>query len=136
MLNKNFRYVSLDFETTGLDTKKDEVIQVGLLEIDINGKPIKEFKSFVKPQKDISEIRDLVSYITGISLEDLNGAPSIFDLKKDIELFFGDNVVLIGHNIQFDIDFIERYFPDIGYYDSIDTFNMSQNLVHFAPSYA
>ncbi|HKL43684.1 MAG TPA: 3'-5' exonuclease [Candidatus Absconditabacterales bacterium] len=136
MLNKNFRYVSLDFETTGLDTKKDEVIQVGLLEIDINGKPIKEFKSFVKPQKDISEIRDLVSYITGISLEDLNGAPSIFDLKKDIELFFGDNVVLIGHNIQFDIDFIERYFPDILYYDSIDTFNMSQNLVHFAPSYA
>ena len=136
MLNKNFRYVSLDFETTWLDTKKDEVIQVGLLEIDINWKPIKEFKSFVKPQKDISEIRDLVSYITWISLEDLNGAPSIFDLKKDIELFFGDNVVLIWHNIQFDIDFIERYFPDIWYYDSIDTFNMSQNLVHFAPSYA
>ncbi len=136
MLNKNFRYVSLDFETTWLDTRKDEVIQVGLLEIDINWNPIKGFKSFVKPQKDLSEIRDLVAYITWIVLEDLNDAPSIFDLKKDIESFFGDNVILIWHNIQFDIDFIKRYFPDIKYYDSIDTFNMSQNLVHFAPSYA
>jgi DNA polymerase III epsilon subunit-like protein len=56
---------------------------------------IKEFKSFLKPQKDIKELRDLVSYITGISLKDLESAPSIFDLQNDIKEFFGDNVILI-----------------------------------------
>jgi len=95
MLNKNFRYVSLDFETTGLDVKKDEAIQIGLVEIDVNGKPIKEFKSFVKPQKDISELRDLVAYITGIKMDDIKDAPSILDLKDEILDFFGENVVLI-----------------------------------------
>jgi DNA polymerase III alpha subunit (gram-positive type) len=95
MLNKNFRYVSMDFETTGLDVNKDEAIQIGLIELDVNGKPIQEFKSFIKPQKDISELKDLVAYITGISLDDLKEAPSIFDLKEKIEEFFGDNVILV-----------------------------------------
>jgi len=136
MLNKNFRYLALDFETTGLDPKKDEAIQIGLAEIDINWKIIKEFKSFLKPQKDIKELKDLVAYITWISLDDLQKAPSIFDLQKEIFDFFGENVILIWHNIQFDIDFIKKYFPDIQYYDQIDSMYLSQNFVHFAPSYA
>lgn len=136
MLNKNFRYVAMDFETTGLDPKKDEAIQIWLVEIDVDWKVIKEFKSFLKPQKDIKQLRDLVAYITWISLDDLYGAPSIFDLKNDIEDFFGNDVILIWQNIQFDIDVIHKYLPDIKYYDSIDTMYMAQNLVHFAPSYA
>ncbi|HOG14997.1 MAG TPA: exonuclease domain-containing protein [Candidatus Absconditabacterales bacterium] len=136
MLNKNFRYIALDFETTGLDPKKDEAIQIGLAEIDVNGKIIKEFKSFLKPQKDIKELKDFVAYITGISLDDLQEAPSIFDLQKEIFDFLGENVILIGHNIQFDIDFLKKYFQNIKYYDQIDTMYLAQNFVHFAPSYA
>jgi hypothetical protein len=34
------------------------------------------------------------------------------------------------------LSFIKKYFPEIKYYETIDTFNMAQNLVHFAPSYA
>lgn len=136
MLNKNFRYVAMDFETTGLDPRKDEAIQIWLVEIDINWKVINEFKSFLKPQKDIKELRDLVAYITWISLKDLESAPSIFDIKENILKFFGDDVILVWQNIQFDIDFINKYLPDIKYYDSIDTMYMAQNLVHFAPSYA
>ena len=136
MLNKNFRYVAMDFETTGLDPKKDEAIQIWLVEVDINWNVIKEFKSFLKPQKDIKELRDLVAFITGISLDDLSDAPSIFDLKENIDQFFGDDVILIWHNIQFDIDFIKKYFDEVKYYDCIDTMYMAQNLVHFAPSYA
>lgn len=136
MLNKNFRYIALDFETTGLDPKQDEAIQIWLAEIDINWKLIKEFKSFLKPQKDIKELRDLVAYITWISLDDLQEAPSIFDLEEEISSFFGENVILIWHNIQFDIDFLKKYFPNIEYYDQIDTMYLAQNFVHFAPSYA
>lgn len=136
MLNKNFRYVSLDLETTGLDKKKDEVIQVGLVEIDINWSVIKQFQSFVKPEKKIEDLKTLVAYITWISIDDISPAPKINDLQNNIKEFFGENVVLVWHNIQFDIDFIKRYLPDLEFYDSIDTFYLSQNLVHFAPSYA
>ena len=136
MLNKNFRYIALDFETTGLDPKKDEAIQIGLAEIDVNWKIIKEFKSFLKPQKDIKELKDFVAYITWISLDDLQEAPSIFDLQKEIFDFLGENVILIWHNIQFDIDFLKKYFQNIKYYDQIDTMYLAQNFVHFAPSYA
>ena len=136
MLNKNFRYIALDFETTGLDPKKDEAIQIGLAEIDVNWKIIKEFKSFLKPQKDIKELKDFVAYITWISLDDLQEAPSIFDLQKEIFDFLGVNVILIWHNIQFDIDFLKKYFQNIKYYDQIDTMYLAQNFVHFAPSYA
>ncbi len=136
MLNKNFRYVAIDFETTWLDVKKDEAIQIGLVEIDSKWKFLKEFKSYIKPQKDISELRDIVAYITKIDLEDIKSAPSVFDLQDQIFEFFGENVILVWQNIEFDLNFIKKYFPEIEYYDTIDTFSMAQNLVHFAPSYA
>ncbi len=136
MLNKNFRYVALDFETTWLDVKKDEAIQIWLVEIDIKWNFLKEFKSYIKPQKDISELKNIVGYITWISLDDISNAPEIFELKDKIDEFFGENVILIWQNIEFDLNFIKKYFPDINYYDTIDTFVMAQNLVHFAPSYA
>lgn len=136
MLNKNFRYVAIDFETTWLDVKKDEAIQIWLVEMDEKWNFLSEFKSFLKPQKSIEELKDIVWYITGIDLADVNNAPSIFDLRWEIEKFFGDNVILIGQNIAFDLSFIKKYFSDISYYDTIDTFPMAQNLVHYAPSYA
>lgn len=136
MLNKNFRYVAIDFETTWLDVKKDEAIQIWLVEIDDKWNFLKEFKSYIKPKKDILELRDIVAYITWINLDDINNAPSIFDLKDKISEFFGENVILIGQNIEFDLNFIQKYFWDIKYFDTMDTFVMAQNLVHFAPSYA
>ncbi|HCB52040.1 TPA: hypothetical protein DEP21_05780 [Patescibacteria group bacterium] len=36
MLNSDFRYIGLDFETTGLDPAKDEPIQIGIVEMDIS----------------------------------------------------------------------------------------------------
>ena len=136
MLNNEYRYVAMDFETTGLDVKNDEAIQLWIVEIDVNWNIIKQFKSYIKPQKNVEELKSLVAYITWISLDDINSAPTIFDLEDEIQQFFGENVILIWHNIQFDIDFLKKYFPDIKYFDSVDTFYLAQNLVHFPLSYA
>lgn len=38
MLNPHYRYIALDFETTGLDIHSDEPIQIGIVEIDAQGK--------------------------------------------------------------------------------------------------
>ena len=136
MLSDKFRYVAMDFETTGLDVSKDEAIEIWIVEIDINWNIVKQFKSFLKPEKNISELKSLVAYITWISLEDVKSAPSIFDIKYEILEFFWENTIVIGHNIEFDINFLKKYFPDVKYFDSIDTFYLAQNLIHYPLSYA
>lgn len=136
MLNRKYRYVAMDFETTWLDLQKDEAIEIWLVEIDVEWNVINEFKSYIKPEKNITELKSLVAYITWISIKDIQSAPMINDLWDDISKFFWDNVILIGHNIEFDINFLKKYFPNVVYFDSIDTFYLAQNLVHFALSYA
>ena len=136
MLSDKFRYVAMDFETTWLDVSKDEAIQIWLVEIDVNWNIVNQFKSFLKPEKNISELKSLVAYITWISVDDIQSAPSIFEVQDEILKFFGENTILIGHNIEFDINFLKKYFPDVKYFDSIDTFYLAQNLIHYPLSYA
>lgn len=136
MFSKDYRYVAIDFETTGLDINKDEAIQIGLVEIDNKGKIIKEFSSLIQPKTDIKKVKEIVEFMTGISLEQIHKAPSIQDIQENIFEFFGENTILIGHNIQFDIHFLTKYFPDIKFYDSVDSFQLAQTFVHFPPSYA
>ena len=136
MLSGKYRYVAMDFETTWLDVSKDEAIQIWIVEIDMNWNILNQFKSFLKPEKNISELKSLVAYITWISIDDIQSAPSIFDIKDEILKFFWENTILIWHNIEFDINFLKKYFPDVKYFDSIDTFYLAQNLVHYPLSYA
>ena len=136
MLSDKFRYVAMDFETTGLDLSKDEAIQIWIVEIDTDWNVVKQFKSFIKPEKNISELKNLVAYITWIDIHDVQNAPTIFDLQDEILEFFCENTIVIGHNIEFDLNFLKKYFPDVEYFDSIDTFYLAQNLIHFPLSYA
>jgi DNA polymerase III epsilon subunit-like protein len=63
MLNPAYRYVSLDFETTGLDTQKDHIIQVGVLCFDHTGNIVDEFVSLVKPE-NYESMTTMTAYIT------------------------------------------------------------------------
>lgn len=59
-LSSQRRYVGLDFETTGLDTQKDEPIQIALVEMDAQGNIVREFSSYLKPKKNIAALKDIV----------------------------------------------------------------------------
>lgn len=136
MLNSQYRYVAMDFETTGLDYEKDVPIQIWLVEVDVSGNVLQQFKSYIQPDKPVSELKTLVAYITWISVEDIKNAPKFDELLPEILKFFWENVIIIWHNIQFDINFLKKYIPDVQYFDSIDTFYLAQNLIHFPLSYA
>ncbi len=135
-LNKQYRYIGLDFETTGLDFTKDEPIQIGIVEIDHTGQIINEFSSLLKPTKDLNELKTIVWFITGISVDDIANAPTPQDILPNIKQFFTDNTILIGHNIKFDLEFLHKFFPDLSYADTIDTFPLAQGLIHYQSSYA
>ncbi len=77
-----------------------------------------------------------MGFITGLSIGDLETAPSREQVEKDIMHFFGANTIIIGHNIGFDLDFLNKYFPSLTYHTKIDTMNLAQTIVHYTPSYA
>lgn len=136
MLNNKYRYIGLDFETTGLDVTKDEPIQIGIIELDHTGKIIGEYQSLIKPDKKTDELKHIVGFITWLSINELETAPTRKEILPQIENFFWENTIIIWHNIGFDIDFLNKYFPTLSYYKQIDTFILAQAIVHYAPSYA
>lgn len=107
-------YIVIDIETTGLLPYCDEIIEVAAIKIK-NNKIIDTFESLVKPELEIDKF---VEELTGITNEDLKSAPSIIDVLPSYLDFIGDNI-LIGHNINFDINFL--------YDNSIDVLNKPLN---------
>lgn len=63
-INSQTRFVSIDFETTGLDTTKDEPIQVGVVIADANFCIVDVYTQLIKPEKNIKELKHVVGYIT------------------------------------------------------------------------
>lgn len=135
MLNPAYRYVSLDFETTGLDTQKDHIIQVGAVLFDHTGKIIDEFVSLVKPE-NYESMTTMTAYITWLSEEDIQSAPALSYIDQRLRWFFDEHTIVIGHNVGFDMAFAERFFPWLAYVWTIDTYPRSQNFIHFVPSFA
>lgn len=94
-LNTHYRYIGLDFETTGLDVTKDEPIQIGIIEIDAQGNIIDSYQSLIKPDKKTDELKHIVGFVTGLSITDLEHAPNRDTILQDIQRFFGENTIII-----------------------------------------
>lgn len=95
------RYVIVDIETTGLDPDCCEIIELGALKVDY-GKVTDEYASLIKPSEPIDSF---ISKLTGITNEMLSDAPRIETALPEFMNFVGDETV-IGHNVNFDINFI------------------------------
>jgi len=92
---KDLNYVCFDLETTGLNIEKDEPIQIGILKFDKNFKILETYKTYIKPRKDIDELRNIVSFITGLKLENLETAHYIEKLLPEFSKYFDEKTVLI-----------------------------------------
>lgn len=95
MLPKNF--VALDLETTGLDSEKDEIINIALVRFE-NGDIAANLDFIVKPQKELSSF---VNYLTGISQSELDEAKPFKEIAPQI-LEFINGMPIVAHNAAFD----------------------------------
>jgi len=122
-------FVAVDLETTGLDPQLETIIEVGLIYFE-NGKIKDKFTKTVNPRKTVS---DNVLMLTGIKQEELYSSPTLDKIIPDVKDFIEDKP-LVGHNIAFDISFLERIFPveNLTY----DTFNLSRIYLPFVSSYS
>src|ERR1700739_2655527 len=102
--------ILLDVETTGLDQRKDEVIELGIVKFDYLpdgrvGGLRGVFSSFNEPSEAIpSEITALI----GITNEMVAGQH--ID-EAAVSSFADEAVIVIAHNASFDRKFAERYWP-------------------------
>lgn len=94
-------YVVVDIETTGLDPRWDEIIELSALRV--RGGEVRDtFSTFVKPENEIS---DFITQLTGITNDDVADAPSVGVVLPDFLDFIGSDVI-VGHNVHFDVNFI------------------------------
>ena len=120
-------FVAFDLETTGLSSRKDQIIEIGAVKFQ-NGKEIDRFQTFVDPGRTLE--RKIVE-LTGITDAMLVGAPKIDKALPAFLEFVGDNV-LVAHNADFDTGFIRAACNQLGYaynFTSADTLVLSQNLM-------
>ncbi len=105
-------YTVIDTETTGLNpTDGDEIIAVGAIRI-VNGRILHRemFDSFVRPRRPISASSQ---EIHGITPEMLRGKPTIDQVLPRFKRFIEDTVI-VGHNVAFDMRFLEVQGKPLG----------------------
>ena len=124
---KNCRLVVFDFETTGLDSNKDQIIEIGGLVVE-NGVAGGEFSTLVKPTIPLPEA---ASKITGITDEMLADQPPI-DQELPKFLKFIEGSILVAHNAEFDMAFLRNACDRLGYqiqWPSFCTLKMARALL-------
>ena len=97
-------YIAFDIETTGLDKRTDQIIEIGAVLMQ-NGVAVDKFASFAHPGHPLSP--KTVS-LTSITDEMLKGAPRPADAVNAFLDWAGDRP-LVAHNAEFDIGFIREY---------------------------
>uniref|UniRef100_A0A7C5Z5D4 DNA polymerase III PolC-type n=1 Tax=Caldicellulosiruptor owensensis TaxID=55205 RepID=A0A7C5Z5D4_9FIRM len=120
-------FVVVDIETTGFDSQKSKIIEIGAVKIE-NGQITERFSTFVDPE---GKIPVRISELTGIYQDMVDKAPKLRDAILEFEKFASGSV-LVAHNAQFDIGFLKKAYQECGIifdYTYIDTLELSRRLL-------
>lgn len=118
-------FVVIDTETTGLDYDLCHLIEVSALKY-ANGVCVDAFTTLIQPplteaysfgedgEMEIAKhyVDEFISELTGITNEMLADAPELESVLPDFLDFIGDSI-LIGHNVNFDINFLYDAAMDV-----------------------
>ena len=93
--------VVIDVETTGTDPKMSDLVEVAAVKIK-GTKIVDRWSTFVNPGRSI-----VGNQMHGITDKDVQGAPSPKEAADKLLSFVGD-ALIVGHNVGFDLGFIEE----------------------------
>lgn len=121
--------IAIDIETTGLSPENDAIIEIGAVRF--NGNRIEdEWSSLINPNRPISSF---ITQLTGITNEMVRNAPPIRAVLDELNAFIG-NLPLLGHNLQFDLSFLNRYKVGL-INETLDTYELASVLLPTASRY-
>lgn len=115
-------FVSLDVETTGHDTTYNHIIEISAARYR-DGQLTDTYSSLIRPPQPVPEY---ITALTGINNEMLSDAPELQAVLPDFSAFLGDDI-LIGHNIGFDINFLNHAGYEIAQ-KYINTLRLSRKI--------
>lgn len=120
-------YVAVDLETTGLEAKRDKIIEIGAVRV-MDGKEIAAYHTMVNPHRKLEK---QITELTGITDDMVENAPDIGDIIEAFAKFCGQ-APLLGHRIMFDYSFLKRAAVNHGIpfdKDGIDTLKLCRRFM-------
>ena len=121
-------YVLVDIETTGLSPRTDEIIEIGAIKVKEN-KIIDTYNTLIKIDRNLNPF---ITKLTGITDKMLETGK---ETDKALEEFvnFTGNEIIMGHNVNFDINFIyDKCLSYLDYYlsnDFVDTMRIAKHIL-------
>jgi polyribonucleotide nucleotidyltransferase len=97
--------VVVDIETTGIDPKMADLLEIAAVKVK-GGKVTDTWSTLVNPGRPI-----VGQQIHGLTDKDVKGAPKPADAVRELLAFAGD-ALLVGHNVGFDLTFLEEAHGD------------------------
>ena len=118
----------LDLETTGGAPSTCEITEIGAVRY-VGGEPDGTFHTLVNPGVPIPP---MITVLTGITQMMVVEAPEIGEALPAFLEFIGD-AVIVGHNVRFDMSFLNAAAKRLGYdrlaNHTVDTLGMARRLV-------
>jgi DNA polymerase-3 subunit alpha (Gram-positive type) len=119
-------FICFDVETTGLNPRKDRVIEIGAIKVE-EGRITGQFSELINPGFPLPP---LITNLTGITDDMLKSADTASNVIRRF-IDFSEDYIIIGHNVMFDYIFIKSEaarehvtFNRLG----IDTLELSRKL--------
>ncbi len=123
-------FVVIDTETTGLNPQSDRLLEIAAIKYK-NNVPIDTFHTLVNP---IINIPSRITQINGITNKMVQSAPYIENIIEKVDAFI-DNLPIVGHNVSFDIGFLNSamkkyYGNNFAYLPNpvVDTVKLSRKM--------
>lgn len=127
------KYCSLDIEATGFDPESNEIIELGFVIFEIQGSRMVIHERWEQVFKPSIVVEPKILGLTGIGQSELDSAPFLSEYKEFLVEKLRD-AVLVGHNIKFDIAFLEKSGIFVAS-EHVDTLDLVQVMLPSYPSY-
>lgn len=127
-------YTIVDVETTGYDQRYDNIIEVGCIKYR-DGEEVARYDTLIKPPKNYSGnyVDSYIESLTGITNEMLSSAPLFDDVAGNLWNFIKGEL-LVGHNVNFDVNFLYDIFSSFNAElilnnDFVDTLRIARRVL-------
>ncbi|WP_022763090.1 PolC-type DNA polymerase III [Butyrivibrio sp. AD3002] len=117
-------FVVFDIETTGFSPVNNKIIEIGAVKMK-DGEILDRFSEFIDP---LEPIPFRITKLTSITDDMVIGCPTRDEIIPKFVEFCGD-AILVGHNVSFDISFINENCKQLGIdvdYTTVDTMGLSR----------
>ncbi|MCA9841736.1 MAG: 3'-5' exonuclease [Cyanobacteria bacterium HKST-UBA03] len=117
-------FTVIDVETTGLNPAKNALLEVTAIQYR-QGQDLAVYSSLVQPNVAIPEE---VEELTGINQAMVTGAPPLITVLTELCKFVGPAPFIVGHNVGFDIRFVNQKLESTGLHSMTSRFDMATAL--------